>query len=287
MTTTPVSAPVLVTGGTGRTGARLARHLVDRQVPVRIGSRRAPVPFEWHDSAAWSSALDGVGAAYLCYSPDLAFPGVPELIAAFAEAAAAAEVHRLVLLSGRGEDGARAAEDAVRAGGLEWTILRCAWFAQNFSEHFLLPPVRRGWLLLPADGSIAEPFLDLDNLAEVAADALTGHRHLHRVLELTGPRLLTLTEIATELSAATGHTIEFIPCTADEFAADLAQDGLGADDALALAGLFTEILDGRNTWLTVDLAQALGRQPTDFTDYAARTAATGVWDTPAVTEESR
>lgn len=283
----PVAAPVLVTGGTGRTGTRLARHLVARKVPVRLGSRRAPVPFEWHDSATWPSVLDGVGAAYLCYSPDLAFPGVPELIADFVEAAAAAGVRRLVLLSGRGEDGARAAEDAVRAGGLEWTVLRCAWFAQNFSEHFLLPPVRRGRLLLPADGTVAEPFLDLDDVAEVAADALTGDRHLHRVLELTGPRLLTLTEVATELSAATGRTIEFVPCTVDEFAADLAQDGLGVEDAGALAELFTEILDGRNTRLSVDLAEALGRQPTDFADYAARAAATGVWAVPTVVDTCR
>lgn len=135
-------------------------------------------------------------AAYLCYSPDLAFPGVPELMGRFAGAAADAGVQRLVLLSGRGEDGARAAEDAVRACGLEWTVLRCSWFAQNFSEHFLLGPVRRGRLLLPGDGAVAEPFLDLDDFADVASDALTGESHVGQVLELTGPRLLTLREVA-------------------------------------------------------------------------------------------
>ncbi len=190
-------------------------------------------------------------------------------------------MQRLVLLSGRGEDGARAAEDAVRASGLEWTVLRCAWFAQNFSEHFLLGPVRRGRLLLPADGGIAEPFLDLDDLAEIAADSLTTDRHVGRLLELTGPRLLTLREVAAELSLATGRPVEFVPCTAQEFAADLAPDGIPAEDALPLAGLFTEILDGRNATLSTDAAQALNRQPTDFSAYAARTAATGVWATSA------
>lgn len=284
MTTTSILAPVLVTGGTGRTGARLARRLTERGVRVRIGSRRAPVPFDWHDSSTWASALEGVRAAYLCYSPDLAFPGVPEVIAGLAEAAVEAGVQRLVLLSGRGEDGARAAEDAVRASGLEWTVLRCSWFAQNFSEHFLLGPVRRGRLLLPADGAITEPFVDLEDLAEVAADALTGDRHLHRVLELTGPRLLSLHQVAAELSAATGRPIEFVPCTPEQFAADLGQDRIPAEEALSLAGLFTEILDGRNASLSPDLARALDREPTDFAAYAARTAATGEWAAP-VTEE--
>lgn len=286
MTTTPVPAPVLVTGGTGRTGTRLARRLADRGIPVRVGSRRAPVPFDWHDPDTWAPALDGMGAAYLCYSPDLAFPGAPELIAGFGAAAAHAGVQRLVLLSGRGEDGARAAEDAVRASGLEWTVLRCSWFAQNFSEHFLLGPVRRGRLLLPADGSIAEPFVDLEDLAEVAADALTGERHLHRVLELTGPRLLSLHQVAAELSAATGRLIEFAPCTPEQFAADLTQDGIPFQEALPLAGLFTEILDGRNASLSPDLARALVREPADFAAYATRTAATGIW-AASVTEEVR
>jgi uncharacterized protein YbjT (DUF2867 family) len=287
MITPSVLAPVLVTGGTGRTGTRLADRLTEAGVPVRIGSRGAPVPFDWHEPGTWSPALHGVGAVYLCYSPDLAFPGVPELMARFAEAATGAGVRRLVLLSGRGEAGAREAEDAVRAAGLEWTVLRCAWFAQNFSEHFLLGQVRRGRLLLPADGGIAEPFLDLDDLAEVAADALTGDRHLHRVLELTGPRLLTLHQIAAEVSTATGRRVGFTACTPQEFAADLAADGVPAEEALPLAGLFTEILDGRNASLAPDLAEALGREPTDFTTYAARAAATGIWAAPATAQVSR
>lgn len=280
MTFLKAPAPVLVTGGTGRTGVRLVRRLRDRGVAVRTGSRRAPAPFDWHDSTTWRPALEGIRAAYLCYSPDLAFPGASGLIADFAEAARDAGVQRLVLLSGRVEDGARAAEESVQTCGLEWTVLRCSWFAQNFSEHFLLGPVRRGRLLLPADGTVAEPYLDLDDLADVAADALTSDRHVGRLLELTGPRLLILQNVAAELSAAIGRRIEFVPCTAEEFAADLATDGIPAEDALPLAGLFTEILDGRNASSTRDLARVLDRTPTDFGVYAARTAASGLWAAP-------
>jgi uncharacterized protein YbjT (DUF2867 family) len=238
-------------------------------------------PLDWHDPTTWAPALDGVRAAYLCYSPDLAFPGVAQLISDFSREAAEAGVHRLVLLSGRGEDGARAAEDAVRASGLEWTVLRCSWFAQNFSENFLLGPVRRGRLMLPADGGTAEPFLDMDDFAEVAADSLTGDRHIGKVLELTGPQLLTLREIAGELSAAAGRPVEFVPCTAQEFAADLVPDGIPIEEAMPLAELFAEILDGRNASLTTDLARALSGKPTDFTTYATRAAATGAWTVPA------
>ena len=284
MTMKSTPAHVLVTGGTGRTGARLVRRLLDRHVAVRIGTRHGSVPFDWDDSGTWPRALDGVRAAYLCYSPDLAFPGASELIARFADAAADAGVQRLVLLSGRGEAGARAAEECVQRSGLEWTVLRCSWFAQNFSEHFLLGPVRRGRLLLPANGGIAEPFLDLDDLAEVAADAFTGDRHVGRLLELTGPRLLTLRDVASELSAATGRPIAFAPCTAEEFADDLAHDGVPVEEALPLAGLFTEILDGRNASLSPDLARALDRNPTDFSTYARCTVETGVWAAPASAE---
>lgn len=286
MTTTHSPSPVLLTGGTGRTGARIARLLAERSVPVRVGSRRAEIPFDWNDSATWPGALDGMRAAYLCYSPDLAFPGVPELMASFTAAAADAGVERIVLLSGRGEDGAQAAEEVVRSAGLEWTILRCSWFAQNFSEHFLLQPVRRDRLMLPADPGIPEPFLDLDDLAVVAANAFTGDDHVGRMLELTGSRLLTLPEVAAELSAATGRRVDFVPCSPEEFVADLGSDGVPAADAFPLAELVTEIFDGRNASLTPDLRAALGREPTDFSDYAARAAATGIWDS-AVTVGAR
>ena len=277
MNTSSEPAPVLVTGGTGRTGTRIARRLAHRQTPVRIGTRNSTPPLDWHNPTTWGPALDGVRAAYLCYSPDLAFPGVSELMSDFSRAAAGAGVQRLVLLSGRGEDGARAAEDAVRASGLEWTVLRCSWFAQTFSENFLLGPVRRGRLMLPADGGTAEPFLDIDDFAEVAADSLSGGRHMGKVLELTGPRLLTLRESADELSAATGRPIEFVPCTTQEFAADLVPEGIPTEEAMPLAELFSEILDGRNASLTTDLARALSGKPTDFSTYATRAAATGVW----------
>lgn len=268
---------VLVLGGTGRTGRRIVRRLRDRGIPTRVASRRGSSPFRWEDRSTWDAALRGASAAYLCYSPDLAFPGVAELIGEFAQRARSLEVNRLVLLSGRGEEGARASEKAVQETAAEWTIIRSSWFAQNFSEHFLLGPVLRGRLVLPA-GDVSEPFIDLEDLAEVATDALAGDGHFNTVHEVTGPRLLSMHEVAAGISEAVGRDVEYVPSTAAEFVADVARDGVPHDEALPLAELFESILDGRNASITTDLESALGRPATDFTDYARRAAASGAWN---------
>jgi uncharacterized protein YbjT (DUF2867 family) len=267
---------VLVLGGTGRTGSRIASRLAQRGVHTTIASRRATVPFLWEDRSTWDDTLHGSAAAYVCYSPDLAFDGVAGLIAEFAYRARQLGVRRLVLLSGRGEEGARASEEAVQNIAPEWTIVRSSWFAQNFSESFLLGPVLRGRLVVPA-GDVTEPFVDLDDLAEIASAALVGEGHVGRIYEVTGPRLLSFHDVAEELSAAAGRLIEYSPSTADDFVDDVAQDGIPPEDAQPLAGLFTTVLDGRNSSITPDLELALGRPATDFAEYARRAASSGVW----------
>lgn len=280
LTCSMTTSEILVIGGTGRTGGRIVQRLRDRGVQVRATSRRYGYRFEWHDPSTWNAALDGVESAYVCYSPDLAFPGVPELIAEFSERARELGVRRLVLLSGRGEEGALASERALQDSGVEWTVVRSAWFAQNFSEHFLLGSVLRGRFVLPA-GAVVEPFVDLEDLADVATSALVGDIDAGRVYELTGPRLLSMDDVAEELSTATGRRIEYVPGTPEQFVAAVEADGVSREDAEPVAELFESILDGRNASMTEDLAAALDREPTDFADYARRTAATGVWNVHA------
>lgn len=268
---------VLVLGGTGRTGGRIVRNLHERGIQTRVASRQEKTPFVWEDRSTWDTALFGATAAYICYSPDLAFPGVSELIGEFSEQARNLGVNRLVLLSGRGEEGALASEKAVQKSAEEWTVIRSSWFAQNFSEHFLLGPVLRGRLVLPA-GDVLEPFIDIDDLAEIASKALIEQGHTGTVYEVTGPRLLSMCDVAAEISAATGHRIDYVPSTPEEFVADVSLDGIPRDDAQPLAELFESILDGRNASVTDDLEAALGRPGTDFTEYARRVAAHGTWN---------
>ncbi|MFD0539989.1 SDR family oxidoreductase [Actinomadura luteofluorescens] len=191
----------LVLGGTGKTGRRVVQRLTGRDLRVRIGSRSGGVPFDWADRATWAPALDGVHAVYVAYYPDLAAPGAPEAIGAFAELAVESGARRLVLLSGRGEDEALACERTLAASGADWTVLRASWFAQNFSESYLLDPVVSGEVVLP-QGEVREPFVDADDIADVAASVLTEDGHSGRTYELTGPRLLTFAEAVAAIGQA-------------------------------------------------------------------------------------
>ncbi|MGW7575772.1 NmrA family NAD(P)-binding protein [Streptomyces sp. NPDC054765] len=273
MTTHEQTVPLLVIGGTGKTGRRVAERLTGLGRSVRIGSRSAEIPFVWEDKGTWAAALDGVGAAYVAYYPDLAFPGARETIEEFAAFAVARGVRHLVLLSGRGEEGAVASEEALKAAGGDWTIVRANWFNQNFSESFFLDPVRAGELALPT-GDAVEPFVDADDIADVAVAALTDDRHIGKTYELSGPQLLSFHDVARELSAATGRTLAYVPVTIDDYRAALRELG----EPEEFADLFTLIVDGRNASVVHGVREALGREPKDFSQYAKEAAASGVWD---------
>jgi len=267
----------LVLGGTGKTGRRVVERLRARGVPVRIGSRAGEPPFDWQDRATWGPALQGASSAYVSYVPDLAVPGAPETVGALAELALDHGVRRLVLLSGRGEEEAQRAERVVQAAGAEWTIVRASWFSQNFSESFLLEPVLTGEVALPVDG-VPEPFVDAEDIADVAAAALTEDGHAGRVYEVTGPRLITFAEAVEEIARASGRPVRFVSVPLERFTSEMAEQGLPDDVTWLITYLFTEVLDGRNAVLADGVQRAVGRDPRDFRAYARRTAATGVWD---------
>ncbi|WP_119727641.1 NAD(P)H-binding protein [Thermomonospora amylolytica] len=269
----------LVLGGTGKTGRRVAERLKERAVPVRIGSRSADPAFDWEDPGTWAAVLDGVTSVYVAYQPDLAVPQAPAAITAFTEAAREAGVRRLVLLSGRGEEEARRCEDIVWNSGLEWTIVRAAWFHQNFSESDMLGWILDGALVVPA-GRAPEPYVDADDIADVAVAALTEDGHAGRVHEVTGPRPLTFADVAAEISAATGREIALVEVPVERYPQVLADAGVPAEAAGLLTYLFVTIMDGRNSHVTDGVRRALGREPRDFTDYARSAAASGVWDPP-------
>jgi uncharacterized protein YbjT (DUF2867 family) len=273
--------PTLVIGATGKTGRRVAERLTNAGLPVKAASRNGETRFEWNDQGTWAPALEGAGAAYITYFPDLAFPGAAEIVEDFAKLAVSMGVKRLVLLSGRGEAGARDAETRIENSGADWTLVRAAFFNQNFSETFV-ESVRHGVLAMPG-GDTAEPFLDAEDIADVVFASLLDDRHIGQLYELTGPRLLTLSEAATELGAAMGRDMQYVPITPAEYAADLAGHGLPEEVAMPIAELINEVLDGRNSYVTNGVERALGRKPRDFADYARAAAATGVWDLTEVT----
>jgi uncharacterized protein YbjT (DUF2867 family) len=271
--------PILVLGGTGKTGRRVAERLTALDVPVRIGSRSSEPPFDWDKPETWAPALQGMSSAYISYYPDIAVPGAADLVSSFANLAVKEGVPRLVLLSGRGEEEAERAEKAVRDSGADVTIVRSTWFMQNFSEDYMVDYVLAGEIALPG-GETPEPFVDADDIADVAVAALTEDKHVGELYELTGPRPLTLTDVAEELSAATGRDIRYVPVSIEEFAATGAAQGMPAEAIDVLTYLFGEVLDGRNSHTMDGVKRALGREPRDFADFARDAAAAGAWDKP-------
>jgi uncharacterized protein YbjT (DUF2867 family) len=264
------TAVTLVLGGTGITGRRVAGRLTAIGLPVRIGSRSGDPAFDWDERATWGPVLRGVGAAYLTHPTDLGLPGAAERVEALAAAAVGHGVGRLVLLSGRGQSGHAPAEEAVRESGAAWTILRSAWFAQNFSEGFLAEMTVDGVLALPA-GEAAEPFVDVDDLAEVAAAALTEDRHGGRVYEVTGPQPLTFGTAMDVIARATGRQFRYDAIPAGAFTAGLSTAGLPGALVAVLDEVFAELRDGRNAAPADGVQRALGRPPRGFEEFA-RTA---------------
>ena len=279
MTTQKITNPgelILVLGGTGKTGRRIVSRLNALGVAVRVGSRTASPAFDWNDPATWASSLDGVTKIYINYAPDLAIPGAANAISALTQRARDAGVQQLVLLSGRGESEAQVCEAIVKRSGIDWTIVRASWFNQNFSEGAFVDMVQAGNITLP-DVATPEPFVDADDIADVAVAALTETGHVGEIYEVTGPRLLTLSDIANELSRATGRTITYTPVPHEVFVQEVAASGAPRDVVWMLDYLFATVLDGRNAHITDGVQRALGRTPRDFADYANAVADTGVW----------
>lgn len=250
-----------VIGSTGKTGRRVADLLEAAGHPVRRLARGTSPAFDWEHPEHWAGALQGVDRLYAAYVPDLAAPGSEAAIARLAEVAADAGVERIVLLSGRGEDGARRCEDLLLASNVPATIVRASWFAQNFTEGTLSVAAVTGVLALPA-ADVREPFIDVDDVAEVAVAALTGTGHENRVHEVTGPESLTFAEVAAIMSETTGREIAYVPMGFDEFHAAVTAEA-GEEVATLLTELCRETFDGRNVLPTDGVAAALGRPPRD------------------------
>jgi uncharacterized protein YbjT (DUF2867 family) len=270
------SDTTLVVGGTGKTGRRVVERLEQHGLPYRAGSRSAQPAFDWEDRKTWSPALTGMTQAYVTYYPDVCVPGALDTLRSFFELAVQAGVKRLVFLSGRGEAEAEQAEQALQRSGADWTILRCSFFNQNFSESFLLEPILAGEVALPVP-PVGEPFVDTEDIADVAVAALTQPGHAGKLYELTGPRALTFADAVGEIARATRRKVQFAAITPEQYRIGMQQAQVPAEVIDLVLYLFGTLFDGRNTPVTDGVQRALGRAPRDFGDYAERTAATGVW----------
>ena len=264
--------PILIVGVNGKTGQRVQARLEAIGIPPRGVSRSTPIPFDWTQPDNWAAALEGTRAAYLTYHPDLSIARAEDDIRHFCEFAEAAGLEHIVLLSGRGEQGADRAERVLRESATDWNIVQGSWFAQNFSENFLLDGVLAGEVILPICDA-CEPFIDIDDIADVAVAALLEPGLHNRLFELTGPRTMTFAECVEAIAAETDY-----PVPLDVYIEALKSEDVPDYLPELLRELFFALFDGRNAHVTKGVQEALGRPATDFRDYVRKTAATGVWN---------
>ncbi|WP_246267152.1 SDR family oxidoreductase [Nonomuraea typhae] len=269
---------ILVLGATGKTGRRIVPQLRAKGHKVRAASRSGETLFDWTRPETWAPAVAGAGAVYLIAPDD------PAPVHAFVRQAEQAGVGRFVVLSGRNMDkvtngfgeGMKTAEAAVRETGAEWTVIRANNFHQNFSEDLWLEPVRQGRLALPV-GAMTEPFIDIEDVAAVAVELLTGGGEPGQVYEVSGPEGLTFAEAAEIIGAAAGRPVRFEELTPEGYRAELTALDYPEEVVSTLDTMFALIRAGLVTGLGDGVQKALGREPAGFRDYARRTAATGVW----------
>lgn len=267
---------ILIVGANGKTGSRVKTRLEVAGIATLGVSRSTTPAFDWADSSTWPTVLEGVTGAYLTYHPDLSVPEAEGHIRSFCDIARDAGLRRVVLLSGRGEEGAARAEQVFRESGLAWNIVRSSWFAQNFSENFMLDGILAGELVLPA-GTSREPFIDIDDIADVVVAAFMEPGLRNRLFEVTGPRAMTFAECVDEISAAAGYSVRLIEVPLDAYIQALRDQDLPRYLVELLRELFTNLFDGRNAYTAEGVREALGRPATDFAEYARKTAAAGAW----------
>ena len=269
---------ILVIGFTGKTGSRVANLLKERGHEVRNGGRTEEPAFDWQKPETFVPALAGMDAAYITYYPDLAVPGAKEAITQLTEAAKSVGVKKLVLLSGKGEKEAEACEEIVAQSGCDYTLVRASWFNQNFSESFLLDPILAGHVALPMpDAEI--PFVDADDIAEVAVKALLEDQWNGRTLTVTGPEKLTFVQVVEEIASATGRYIKFNSVSIETYGEMLKEMGLPDDYVWLFTYLFSEVLGNpENQDISHDIEEVLGRSARSFSDFAEQTAKTGLWN---------
>ena len=269
---------ILILGGTGKTGRRIVQRLTNKDLNIRIGSRGANPRFDWDDSTTWSGALDGMDTVYITYQPDLAVPGALKSIQGLTKEAVRKGVQKLVLLSGKGEREAELCEEVIMESGLDFTIIRASWFSQNFSESFFLEPIQNGTVALP-QADVKVPYVDADDIADVAVEVLLNDVHNGKIYQLTGSRFLTFREVISEIAQETGRTISFIPIRMGEYTQALKTMGVPEDYVWLIGYLFREVLGNKaNQVITHDVEKVLKRKPKDFSKYLRETAATGIWN---------
>lgn len=269
---------ILVIGGTGKTGRRVAENLTQLGHNVRVVGRKSNPAFDWENPETYNESLKDMDRAYIVYYPDLAVPGSRDAITTLTKKALEAGLEKVVLLSGKGETEAEACEDIVANSGLNYTLVRASWFNQNFSEGAFLDFILDGVVALPMpDAEI--PFVDANDIADVVSKVLIEDSYNGQTITVTGPQKRTFKEVVEIMAESIDKHIQFVPISIDEFKEGMKEAGLPDSYVWLFGYLFQEVLGNPdNQEVSDDVAKVLGRPAKDFEAFAKKTAATGIWN---------
>ena len=269
---------ILVIGATGKTGSRVVKQLQQRGIEPRMGSRNASPSFDWNNKDTWVDSLKGIERMYVTYYPDLAVPGAKEAIESLTYLALEMGVQKIVLMSGKGETEAEACEQIIINSGMNYTIVRASWFNQNWSESFFLEPILSGQVALPL-ADVPIPFVDANDIAEVATEALLNDAYNSQILEVTGPNLITFKDAVDYIAKASGRELQLIAITLDQYLEGLAAADVPKDYIWLIEYLFSHVLTNPdNQTIVHDVEKVLGRKAKTFEEYAKDTTESGVWN---------
>jgi uncharacterized protein YbjT (DUF2867 family) len=274
---------ILIIGGNGKTGRRVAENLTQLGHNVRVVGRKTNPAFDWENTDTYDAALKDMDRAYIVYYPDLAVPGSRDAISALTEKALEAGLEKVVLLSGKGETEAEACEEIVANSGLNYTLVRASWFNQNFSEGAFLEFVLNGTVALPMPKAEI-PFVDVNDIADVVTKVIIDDTYNGQTITVTGPQKRTFKQVVEIMAEATNKHIQFVPITIEEFKDGMRKAGLPDSYVWLFGYLFQDVLGNPdNQEVSDDVAKVLGRPAIDFETFAKQTAATGIWN-QSVTE---
>ncbi|MEP1447975.1 MAG: NmrA family NAD(P)-binding protein [Paraglaciecola sp.] len=265
---------VLVIGASGKTGSLVYKGLQEHlpKDKVKAASRNSSTVFDWHDDSTWRPALQGISHVYLTYYPDLAVEASASHISEFCQLASSMRVKHVTLLSGRGEPAAQQCETILIDSGLSWNVVRASWFNQNFSDGFFKGFIDAGNISLPVK-QVKEPFIDVGDIADVVVETLINPSKRNQLFEVTGPELLSFEDLAMKFSKSLGREVKFNIISQSEFNTMMLAQQVPEDVLALLNFLFTEVLDGRNEYLTNGVKSAIGRSPISFSEYISNNLA--------------
>lgn len=264
---------ILVTGGTGTTGRRVSAQLAARNLRYRAATRTPKaahdVRFDWMDEASWAAALDDVASIYLVAPTGVSEP-LPVMIP-FMELAIRVGVKRFVLLSASSLEAGGPMMGAVHAWlrdhASEWVVLRPTWFMQNFSEGQLRAPIRDEGAIYTATNNGRIGFIDAEDIAAVAVEALGQPEFASGDLILTGPAALSYDDVANTLSDVLESPVTHHHLSEAELAARHIAAGLPEAYATMLAAMDTDIAAGSEDRVTDAVVRIAGRPGRALSDF--------------------